>query len=171
MKGLHPDSCWVPSPNFDEREEPVQIDTLVIHYTALELAETLELLCRPGHRASTHYVITREGGLYQLVAEPHRAWHAGVSRLGEREAVNNFSIGIDLVHVPEVDLSGYSCHQYEGLRSLIRTLVDKYPIAHITGHEHVAVPRGRKTDPGPRFDWMELEDFADLIIGPGTFDS
>ena len=141
----------------DERPTGVVVDTVVIHYTDLPLAESLELLRRPGHPASTHYVIARDGAVFQLVPESKRAWHAGVSRLGDRERVNDFSIGIDLVFQPGID-RGYTERQYEILMDLLDGIRTRHPIdpALVTGHEDVALPPGRKTDPGPLFDWPRV---------------
>ena len=130
------------------------IDTVVIHYTALPLRESLELLARPGHQASTHYVIDRDGTLYQMVPEALRAWHSGVSRLGDRDRVNDFSLGIDLVFEPDVD-DCYTDPQYETLIDLLQGIRARHGIQfeNIVGHDHVARPPGRKQDPGPLFDW------------------
>jgi len=145
------------SGNHDERPPGTRVDAVVIHYTALPLAESLELLRRPGHPASTHYVIDRDGTLYQLVPERLRAWHAGVSRLAGRDRVNDFSLGIDLVFRPDVD-NGYEEVQYEVLLELLDGIRSRHPIdpALIAGHEDVAVPPGRKQDPGPLFDWPRI---------------
>ena len=153
----HPGARLHPSGNCGDRPAHAVLDAVVIHYTALPLAESLELLSRPGHEASTHYVIARDGTLYQLVPESRRAWHSGVSRLGDRERVNDFSIGIDLVYVPGVD-PGYTEIQYEILFDLLDGIRRRHPIRDdlITGHEDVALPPGRKADPGPLFNWSRV---------------
>jgi N-acetylmuramoyl-L-alanine amidase len=146
-----------PSGNHGPRPAGVVVDTVVIHYTALPLAESLELLSRPGHEASTHYVIDRDGSLYQMVPEARRAWHSGVSRLGSRERVNDFSIGVDLVFEPDVD-DGYTEAQYAALFPLLDGIAARHPLraGSVVGHDDVAQPPGRKQDPGPRFDWVRV---------------
>lgn len=141
----------------DERPPGVVVDAVVIHYTDLPLAESLEILRSPDHPASTHYVITRDGALFQLVPESKRAWHAGVSHLAGRDRVNDFSIGIDLVFEPGID-AGYTERQYEVLLKLLDGIRTRHPIdpALVTGHEDVALPPGRKQDPGPLFDWPRV---------------
>jgi N-acetylmuramoyl-L-alanine amidase len=153
----HPGARPHPSANCGPRPGGVAVDAVVIHYTALPLAESLELLARPGHEASTHYVIDRDGTLYQMVPEALRAWHAGVSRLGARERVNDFSIGVDLVFEPAVD-PGYTEAQYAALFALLDGIMGRHriPSANVVGHEDVARPPGRKEDPGPRFDWPRV---------------
>ncbi len=153
----HPGARLRRSDNCGPRPAGMAVDAIVIHYTALPLAESLELLARPGHPASTHYVIDRDGTLYQMVPERLRAWHSGVSCLGSRERVNDFSIGIDLVYEPDVD-DGYTEPQYVVLLDLLDGIRSRHPIRpeNVVGHEEVALPRGRKTDPGPLFDWPRV---------------
>lgn len=148
---------WAPSENCNERPPGVQVESVVIHFTDLPLRETLELLSRPGHPASTHYVIDRDGALYQMVPEHLRAWHSGVSRYAGRDDVNDFSIGVDLVFEPELH-DRYEEVQYQVLLDLIDGIRTRHTIdpALVTGHEDVALPPGRKVDPGPCFDWARI---------------
>jgi N-acetylmuramoyl-L-alanine amidase len=147
-------AAWFPSPNHSPRPQGASIDAIVIHYTDLDLPDTLARLCDPAIQASTHYVITRRGRLLQLVPDDRKAWHAGVSALAGRPAVNEFAIGIDLVFQPGRH-RGYTATQYRTLLALLRDLCTRYhiPTARIVGHEHIALPPGRKQDPGPLFDW------------------
>jgi len=151
----HPGAHPHPSGNCGPRPAGVTVDAVVVHYTALPLAESLELLSRPGHEASTHYVIDRDGTLYQMVPEALRAWHSGVSRLGNRERVNDFSIGVDLVFEPEID-AGYEEVQYGVLLDLLDGIRSRHAITAVVGHDDVAQPPGRKADPGPLFDWPRV---------------
>ena len=99
-------------------------------------------------RVSAHFLIRRDGELLQFVPCARRAWHAGTSSWQGRERCNDFSIGVELEgadHVP------YSDAQYAVLARLTRALSRRYPIASIAGHDQIAP--GRKTDPGPAFDW------------------
>ncbi len=148
-------SCaWLPSPNHNERPDSAPIDTLVVHYTALDYNPSIAHLSCPEKAVSTHYVIDRDGALAQLVSVTRRGWHAGVGELRGRGDVNSYSVGLDLVFVPGLDLE-YSAIQYRVLAELTQALMAELPIKleNIVGHEHVALPKGRKGDPGPAFDW------------------
>jgi AmpD protein len=105
-------------------------------------------------KVSTHLLIRRGGELVQYVPLHRRAWHAGRSAFQGRERCNDFSIGVELEgadHVPYRDI------QYERLKEVIMALRDAYPAItpeRIAGH--AAIAPGRKSDPGPAFDWMRL---------------
>ena len=101
-----------------------------------------------GARVSAHFVIRRDGVCTQFVPCVKRAWHAGESNWRGRTRCNDFSIGIELEGTDEV---AFENAQYETLVRLTRGLVSAYPIADIAGHSDIAP--GRKTDPGPCFDW------------------
>ncbi len=105
-----------------------------------------------GLQVSSHFYIQRGGEVWQFVSCDDRAWHAGVSQHLGRSNCNDYSIGIELEGV-EGDL--FEAAQYASLASLCSALCQRYPIAHIAGHEHVAP--GRKTDPGPGLDWNLLQ--------------
>ncbi len=104
---------------------------------------------------SYHFLIGRHGGIRELVPLPRVAWHAGVSAMHGREGCNEFCVGISLIATHD---SGFTASQYTALARLTRELMRLYAIDPecILGHEHVARPRGRKPDPGPRFDWSRL---------------
>lgn len=102
-------------------------------------------------RVSAHVLVRRDGGLRQYVGFGLRAWHAGRSRYRGREACNDFSIGIEL---EGTDTTPYTDAQYESLAELVARLLCAYPSLsdeQIAGHHDIAP--GRKTDPGPAFDW------------------
>lgn len=137
-------------------ERPVAlIDTIVIHcmyakdskrqFAVEECVKILDEL-----KLSAHYVVARDGVLWQLVPEESRAWHAGESCMPKdgRENVNDFSLGIELIGSPE---KGFTNRQYEKLSVLTGEILARHPIKYIVGHEHIAPLR--KVDPGPRFDW------------------
>jgi len=88
---------WVPSPNWDQRRRGV-VDAIVLHYTALPLTETIARFRDRGAKVSAHFIVDRKGCVVQMVKTHRRAWHAGPSALGDREDVNDFSIGIELVN-------------------------------------------------------------------------
>ena len=102
-------------------------------------------------RVSSHFVIRRDGELIQYVPTDKRAWHAGVSSWKGREKCNDFSIGVELEGADDVP---FAEPQYETLARLISQLEMRYGKLDITGHSDIAP--GRKTDPGPWFDWPRL---------------
>ncbi|MBR7799467.1 1,6-anhydro-N-acetylmuramyl-L-alanine amidase AmpD [Undibacterium sp. FT137W] len=154
------------SPNFGTRPAGIAINLLVIHNISLPLAEfcgphivdlflnRLEIDAHPsfhdlrGVQVSSHFLIRRDGHLIQFVSTLDRAWHAGVSCFEEREGCNDYSIGIEL---EGCDFLPFTSDQYLSLQLLSKALIDAHPIEHIVGHDEIAP--GRKTDPGPCFDW------------------
>ena len=106
-------------------------------------------------RVSAHFFIRRDGALLQFVSCNDRAWHAGVSSWRGRERCNDFSIGIELEGADDVP---YTARQYAKLAALLRALKSRYPLEAAVGHSDVAP--GRKTDPGPAFDWDRLAALA-----------
>jgi AmpD protein len=159
----------LPSPNCNDRPAGTCIDLLVIHNISLPPGEfgggsveqlfcnTLDCSSHPwfaqllGLRVSAHLLIDRHGEPTQFVPFHRRAWHAGVSRHGEREGCNDFSIGIEL---EGTDTLPYTDAQYACLVALTRTLLREYPglrAERIVGHSDISP--GRKTDPGEAFDW------------------
>lgn len=162
----------LPSPNFDARPAGSEPELLVVHAISLppghfggHFIEDLFLnrLDPAAHpyfreiaslRVSAHLLVRRSGEVTQFVALPDRAWHAGVSSFEGRSACNDFSIGIEL----EGDDHGpFEAAQYTALAALIGCIVRRYPRitpGRIVGHSDVAP--GRKTDPGPYFDWGHL---------------
>jgi AmpD protein len=107
-----------------------------------------------GMRVSAHVVIRRDGEMVQYVSFNERAWHAGASQYRGRSTCNDFSIGIEL---EGVDDQPYEDAQYTQLAVLIKALLAAYPTLsreHIAGHSDIAP--GRKTDPGPAFEWPRL---------------
>lgn len=157
------------SPNCDLRPGGAVVDTLVIHSISLPPGQyegcfVEDFFCNrldpAGHdyfaaiqglEVSAHFFIRRDGELLQFVPTHQRAWHAGRSNLYGRERVNDFSLGIEL---EGSDDQPFADVQYEVLAELTRCLMRAYPqinAKHIVGHEHIAP--GRKTDPGPAFDW------------------
>jgi N-acetylmuramoyl-L-alanine amidase len=145
-----------PSPNFDARSAPP--DMVVLHYTGMTSGPAaLERLRDPAAKVSAHYLIEQDGGVFSLVAEERRAWHAGVSHWRGETDVNGRAIGIELVN-PGHDW-GYVPFpeaQIAALLSLLDDMRGRWTIADgdIVGHSDVAP--GRKTDPGELFPWRRL---------------
>lgn len=159
----------VVSPNEDARPAGIVVDTVIIHHISLPpghfrgdaierlFTNRLDPAADPSFapiaalRVSSHFLIRRHGGLVQFVDVDRRAWHAGVSRLLERERCNDFSIGIEL----EGDgLRPFTASQYRRLDGLLVALATRHPLRWIAGHSDVAP--GRKFDPGPRFSWPQI---------------
>jgi N-acetylmuramoyl-L-alanine amidase len=147
-----------PSPNFNDRGGK-DIDTIVLHHTASNNgAGDLAHMRNPKSEVSAHYMVDRDGKIYQLVGDSKRAWHAGKGELhGVPTDVNGRSIGIELVN----DGSGKTAFteaQMKSLTQLTGYLKQQYdvPMRNIVGHKDVAVPKGRKSDPAPNFDWNRL---------------
>lgn len=156
------------SPNCDTRPALVAIDLLVIHNISLPPNEyggnAIERFFTngldhsehsyyeqlKGVRVSSHFLVRRDGQIVQFVSCRKRAWHAGVSTWHGRSHCNDFSIGIEL---EGSDLESYTERQYAALARLTRRLKRSYPINEIVGHSDIAP--GRKSDPGPFFDWEE----------------
>jgi AmpD protein len=99
-------------------------------------------------RVSAHFLVRRDGALVQFVPCAKRAWHAGASQWRGRERCNDFSVGVEL---EGTDALPFEDAQYATLAVLTRALRTAYPIADTVGHSDIAP--GRKTDPGPGFDW------------------
>ena len=154
MTGLRNRPFWVPSPNFGERRGGARPSLVVIHYTAMGTTESaLERLRSREHEVSAHYLIARDGRAFQLVAETKRAWHAGSGEWGSEGDVNSRSIGIELSNS---GLEPYSAPQMLALERLLRDIMKDWRIRpeSVIGHSDFAI--GRKTDPGPKFDWKRL---------------
>lgn len=107
-----------------------------------------------GVRVSAHLLIDRRGRITQFVPFDRCAWHAGVSSWRGRPGCNDYSIGIEL---EGVDTRPYTQAQYRKLERVLVALLRRYrrlsPDA-IVGHQEIAP--GRKTDPGPAFDWSRV---------------
>jgi N-acetyl-anhydromuramoyl-L-alanine amidase len=164
-----------PSPNHDARPDGVAVDLLVVHYISLPperfsgsaiedfFLNRIDHDAHPyfaqlrGVRVSAHFLIRRNGELVQFVSTLARAWHAGVSRFVDaqghaRERCNDFSIGIEL---EGDEIHPFTSRQYRQLASLTRALARRHELRDLAGHSDIAP--GRKSDPGPQFDWPRFE--------------
>ncbi len=168
-QGWLPDARCLPSPNCDERPLGAPIDLLVIHSISLPPGEFggpwiddlfLNRLDPSAHpyfrriadqRVSSHLLVRRDGTLTQYVPIHLRAWHAGKSSFQGRDNCNDYAIGIELEGTDE---QPFDAAQYTGLLLATRQIMQYYPAItaeRITDHSTIAP--GRKTDPGPHFDW------------------
>ena len=168
----------LPSPNRDPRPADAMVDLLIIHnislppcqfgegYIAALFTNQLDCDAHPYFdqlrdlRVSAHFLIRRDGAIIQFVSTLDRAWHAGASRFGNREKCNDFSIGIEL---EGSDFEPFEPAQYASLASLTAALQAAHPLRHVAGHEDVAP--GRKTDPGPFFDWTRYQKLLNAPTG------
>ena len=175
---VNPKTGWiesvrhVASPNYDDRPAGVELGLIVVHGISLPPGEfgngwIDRLFCNDlpgdahpyfaaicGAAVSAHALIDRDGAVTQYVPFDRRAWHAGRSEYCGRTACNDFSIGIELEGTDDL---AYTSEQYRVLAELISALRRAYPSlagAEVVGHSDIAP--GRKTDPGPAFDWIEL---------------
>jgi N-acetyl-anhydromuramoyl-L-alanine amidase len=160
----------LPSPNFNSRPHNAPINLLVIHNISLppkcfgnNYIERFFQNCLPidehsyfktieGMQVSSHFLIKRTGEIVQFVSCEDRAWHAGKSVFLGEENCNDFSLGVELEGADDIN---YEPLQYQALIELTRAIQHTYPeicLDRIAGHEHIAP--GRKTDPGPAFDWV-----------------
>lgn len=140
------------SPNHDARRG-APIDTVILHYTVLDAAASLDRLCDPAAAVSCHWLVGEDGAVAALVEEERRAWHAGLSRWGAARDLNARSVGIELVN----DGAGpFAEPQIAALERLLRAVIARHrvPSERVLGHSDVAV--GRKRDPGERFPWRRL---------------
>ncbi len=170
---------FIPSPNFNERPADVCIDALVIHAISLPpnsfggpyveqlFLNELAIEDHPyfaqlaGLTVSSHVFIRRDGEIIQFVPFDKRAWHAGESMLDGRSNCNDFSIGIELEGCDDLP---FITAQYESLAKVAGVLFESYPglqWSRVVGHSDIAP--GRKTDPGPLFDWEKFKNLFEAI--------
>ena len=160
---------WVLSPNQGERPAACAVSLIVLHNISLPpddfsgnwierfFRNRLDPAAHPyfatiaALQVSAHFLIRRNGRVIQFVACDRRAWHAGKSAWQGRENCNDYSVGIEL---EGSDQQPFEVLQYDALWKLIDALRARYPVTGIAGHCHVAP--GRKSDPGPFFDWPAL---------------
>lgn len=168
-QGWWQEAAHIPSPNFGPRPANTAVELAVLHSISLPpgvyggdaiarlFTNQLDWSAHPyfqtirGLEVSAHFLIRREGVVQQFVSCDDRAWHAGRSSWQGRENCNDWSVGIELEGL-EGDV--FEPGQYLALTRLLQALHQRYPIAQLVGHEHIAP--GRKIDPGPGFDWAAL---------------
>lgn len=172
-QGWCPQAEQYQSPNFNARPQGCVPDLLVIHNISLPPGhfggrQVIDFFCNQldtnshpalrelaGVEVSSHFLICRDGKIVQFVSCLERAWHAGVSEFNGRKNCNDFSIGIE---VEGSDDCPFAAAQYASLAQLSLALCRAYPLRAVCGHQHIAP--GRKTDPGPYFDWADRKNPA-----------
>jgi AmpD protein len=172
---------WLPSPNCDARPAGAQVRMLVLHCISLPpgrfgggeidalFCNRLDSTAHPyfaaleGLEVSAHFLVDRAGAITQYVDCDDRAWHAGESSYCGSGRCNDFSVGIEL---EGTETAAYTDAQYASLAGLVRALRRRYPALRqgpLVAHSDIAP--GRKTDPGPSFDWRRLR--RSLAGAPG----
>ncbi|MCR9278389.1 MAG: 1,6-anhydro-N-acetylmuramyl-L-alanine amidase AmpD [Pseudomonadaceae bacterium] len=162
----------VSSPNEDARPDAGAIELVVLHGISLppgqfgtgmvrelfcnelDCSRSSELADLEGVFVSAHALVERDGRITQFVPFNRRAWHAGQSSFRGRSRCNDFAIGIEL---EGTDVQPYAAEQYAALSEILLALFRRYPRLDpsvVVGHCDIAP--GRKTDPGPAFDWPRL---------------
>lgn len=173
VNGRLQEARWLASPNFGTRPQQGDISLVVVHNISLPpgqfgngyveqfFTNRLDVTADPYFetiaelKVSSHLFIQRDGSCIQFVNFEDRAWHAGVSEFSGRENCNDYSIGIELEGTDDMP---YTEAQYQALTEVTLALLGYYPkinMERITGHENIAP--GRKTDPGPAFDWPKYQ--------------
>lgn len=145
----------IKSSNFAEPEKERKIEYIILHYTDQDFETSVESLTSKEKGVSAHYLIAEDGLVFNLVDDANIAWHAGTSYWNDLEALNNNSIGIEIVNLgygPFTDI------QMDSAIKLCQNLRNKYdiPRENILGHSDIAPDR--KLDPGIFFDWKRLSN-------------
>jgi len=177
ISGILDDAVQVPSPNFDDRPADAAVELIVIHGISLPPGEFggdwidaffcnqldpaahdyFQKICEL--QVSSHLLVRRDGTMHQYVPLTRRAWHAGESAFQGRGNCNDFSIGIELEGTDDVP---YTDQQYRMLANLVLEMMRVFPTItpeRVVGHCDIAP--GRKTDPGPAFDWARLHSLIE----------
>jgi N-acetylmuramoyl-L-alanine amidase len=161
MTGFDPDSTLVkavyPSPNHGSRKG-MKPSAIILHYTEMATAAAaLAHLCDPKAEVSAHYVVDKDGAIFQLVPESRRAWHAGVSSWHGETDMNSASIGIEIQNGGHrLGAPAYPDAQIDALIALCRDIQKRHAIAAQGILAHSDIAPGRKIDPGEYFPWARL---------------
>ena len=147
------------SPNFRKlKRSKNSIKFIVIHYTGMQSErESVNRLCDPRSKVSSHFLISQSGKVYRLVQDDRIAWHAGKSCWGKYKNLNKNSIGIELVNKGHrFGYTNYKKKQISSLIKICKSLIKKYKIKkkNVVGHSDIAPLR--KIDPGEKFPWKQL---------------
>ncbi len=144
------------SPNYNSRNSS-KIQLIIIHYTALKnTLDAVSYLCNKEKKVSSHYLISQNGTVYNLVKDKFRAWHAGQGFWQEITDINSISIGIELDYNPNGKNNKFSFKMIYSLKKLILKLQKNYEINKNSILAHSDIAPFRKIDPGKNFPWQEL---------------
>ena len=151
------------SPNYNLRKNS-KIQLIIIHYTALKnTLDAISYLCNKEKKVSSHYLISQNGTVYNLVKDKFRAWHAGQAYWQETIDINSVSIGIELDYNPRGKNNKYSLKMIYSLKKLILKLQKKYKINKNDILAHSDIAPFRKKDPGKHFPWKSLSS-SNLVM-------
>lgn len=155
--------------NYSSRKENTEINTVILHYTALSFKDSYRILTESG-KVSSHFLIDEEGVIHQLVPLDKKAWHAGISSWRGKSDINQNSIGIEIVNpgmelkflqkgIQVINQCDFTDKQYFALSDLIQKIKSSFPKitdSNIIGHSDITAKMMRKVDPGITFDWRFL---------------
>ena len=142
------------SPNFGQRRGGLRPRLIVLHYTAMaSFAAARDRLCDPAAEVSAHYLISEPGEVLALVPEEMRAWHAGAGAWQGCDDINSRSIGIELANT---GVQPFANGQMRALEALLADVMGRWSMRPQAVIAHSDMAPGRKSDPGPRFDWRRL---------------
>ena len=151
------------SPNFNSRKNS-RVQLIIIHYTALKnTLEAISYLCKKEKKVSSHYLISQNGDVYNLVEDKYRAWHAGQAFWHEITDINSISIGIELDYNPNGKNNKFSIKMIFSLKKLILKLQKNYKISKNGILAHSDIAPFRKIDPGKNFPWKSLSS-SNLVM-------
>ena len=148
MKPDYAEAIWraASSKNYSDRPAAMDIDCVVLHATAGGLSGTLAWFANPNSGVSAHYVVAKDGRVFQMVEERKKAHHAGVSKFQGREDFNRFSVGIEIVNLNDGQ-DPYPPDQFEAMVDLVDYLVEKYDVQRQWIVTHADISTAGKTDP------------------------
>jgi N-acetyl-anhydromuramyl-L-alanine amidase AmpD len=156
-----------PSPNQSARPDGTAIDCIVIHADAGKTDQgTISWILKRKSNVSYHYLVTRQGVVYQFVDDDQKAWHAGVSEFKGRKFCNNYSIGVSFANDQKGE--AFTSGQVDAGVALVADLCRTYgiPVERVT--THAVVSPGRKVDPGPLFPWATFTARVGAILAETT---
>lgn len=156
-------AIWTPSPNYTEKAIPRLISLIVLHATATDSWQSpLAWLTNKNSGVSAHFLISKEGQLYQLVDIANVAWHAGESSWNGVKMVNKFSVGIELVNKDD-GVDPYPFPQLETCADVCVDICKKYSLCTTDVVGHADIAPGRKPDP-VGFVWNK---FREMLLARG----
>tara|TARA_B100001029_G_C15026013_1_gene433690 strand:- start:68 stop:814 length:747 start_codon:yes stop_codon:yes gene_type:complete len=149
--------------NYNSRNNS-KIQLIIIHYTALKnTKDAISYLCKKENKVSSHYLISQNGSVYNLVEDKFRAWHAGEAFWQGNTDINSISLGIELDYDPNGKNNKFTFKMISSLKKLILNLQKKYKINKNSVLAHSDIAPFRKKDPGKKFPWKLLSSSKIII--------